>query len=122
MSLTEPIIVGDRKVYPVAAFNGRLRGYLRRVRNIWVEGEVSELRRNEAWATVFLTLCGEGESRLKVQMQRRRYDQLGFTLADGDRIQVRGDLDLYEARASWCSGQARSSAPAWEISWQRSSG
>jgi exodeoxyribonuclease VII large subunit len=98
MSLTEPVMVGDRKVYPVAAFNGRLRGYLRRVKRVWVEGEVSELRRNEAWATVFLTLCGEGDSRLKVQMQRRRYDQLDFTLADGDRIQVMGDLDLYEAK------------------------
>jgi exodeoxyribonuclease VII large subunit len=91
-------MVGDRKVYPVAAFNGRLRGYLRRVKQIWVEGEVSELRRNEAWATVFLTLRGEGDSCLRVQMQRRRYDQLGFTLADGDRIQVMGDVDLYEAK------------------------
>ena len=98
MSSFEPIVVGDRKVYPVAAFNGRLRGYLRRIKDVWVEGEVSELRRNEAWATVFLTLCGEGESRLKVQMQRRRYDQLGFALADGDRIQVRGELDLYPVR------------------------
>ena len=98
MSSFEPIVVGDRKVYPVAAFNGRLRGYLRRIRDVWVEGEVSELRRNEAWATVFLTLCGEGESRLKVQMQRRRYDQLGFALSDGDRIQVRGELDLYPGR------------------------
>lgn len=91
-------MVGDRKVYPVAAFNGRLRGYLRRVKQIWVEGEVSELRRNEAWATVFLTLRGEGDSCLRVQIQRRRYDQLGFILADGDRIQVMGDLDLYEAK------------------------
>jgi exodeoxyribonuclease VII large subunit len=98
MTLGDPVMVGDRKVYPVAAFNGRLREYLRRVKRIWVEGEVSELRRNEAWATVFLTLCGAGDSRLRVQMPRRRYDQLGFTLADGDRIQVMGDLDLYEAK------------------------
>ncbi len=98
MSSHEPIVVGDRTVYPVAAFNGRLRGYLRRVKSVWVEGEVSELRRNDAWATVFVTLCGDGESRLKVQMPRRRYDQLGFTLTDGDRVQMKGDVDLYEAR------------------------
>jgi exodeoxyribonuclease VII large subunit len=98
MSSFEPIAVGDSKVYPVAAFNGRLREYLRRIKDVWVEGEVRELRRNDAWATVFLTLCGEGESRLKVQLQRRRYDGLGFTISDGDRIQVRGELDLYAAR------------------------
>jgi exodeoxyribonuclease VII large subunit len=98
MSSFEPIVVGDRKVYPVAAFNGRLREYLRRIKDVWVEGEVRELRRNDAWATVFLTLCGEGESRLKVQLQRRRYDGLGFAISEGDRIQVRGELDLYAAR------------------------
>ena len=49
-----------RKVYPVAAFNRRLAGYLARVRDVWVEGEVSELRRNAAWATVFLTLKDPG--------------------------------------------------------------
>lgn len=96
--MSEPILVGDRKVYPVAAFNARLRGYLRRVRGVWVEGEVSGLRRNEAWATVFLTLKGADGSSLRVQVPRRRYDALELGLTDGEQVHVRGDVDLYEAR------------------------
>ena len=30
--------------------------HLGRLPNLWVEGEVTELRRNQAWAYVFLTL------------------------------------------------------------------
>lgn len=96
--MSEPILVGDRRVYPVAAFNARLRGYLRRVRRVWVEGEVSGLRRSEAWATVFLTLKGTDGSSLRVQMPRRRYDALDPGLADGELVRVQGDVDLYEAR------------------------
>lgn len=87
-----------RRVYTVAAFNTRLRGYLRRVQNVWVEGEVGELRRNEAWATVFLTLKDESGSTLPVQIPRARFDRLGLELGEGDRVQVQGSLDLWEAR------------------------
>jgi exodeoxyribonuclease VII large subunit len=95
-----PDTVGDaeRKVYPVAAFNGRLRDYLRRVRGVWVEGEVGELRRNEAWATVFFTLKDQSGASLRVQMQRSRFDRLGLELAEGEKLQVQGSLDLWEQR------------------------
>ena len=99
--MTSPDTVGDggRKVYPVAAFNGRLRDYLRRVRGVWVEGEVGELRRNEAWATVFFTLKDRtGGASLRVQMQRSRFDRLGLELVEGEKLQVQGALDLWEER------------------------
>ena len=54
----------ERTVYAVEEFNGRLRSYLQRVRAVWVEGEVSGLRRNDAWATVFLTLKGQSGASL----------------------------------------------------------
>ena len=88
-----------RKVYPVAAFNRRLAGYLARVRDVWVEGEVSELRRNAAWATVFLTLKDpESGACLPATMPRRSFDALAPALAEGERVQVMGRLQLYEAR------------------------
>jgi exodeoxyribonuclease VII large subunit len=92
------VAIEERRVYPVEEFNRRLRGYLRRVRGVWVEGEVSELRRTDAWATVFFTLKGAGGAALRVQMQRRRYDALDLGLADGERVHVRGDVDLWEQR------------------------
>jgi len=52
----ESIVYGDRKVYTVAAFNRGVAQWLTRLPTIWVEGEVTELRRQEAWQTVFFTL------------------------------------------------------------------
>jgi exodeoxyribonuclease VII large subunit len=89
----------ERKVYTVAAFNRRLAGYVGRVRDVWVEGEVSELRRNPAWATVFLTLKdAETGACLAATMQRRRFEGLVPPLVEGERVQVNGRLQLYEAR------------------------
>jgi len=88
-----------RKVYPVAAFNRRLAGYLARVRDVWVEGELSELRRNPAWATVFLTLKDPGSGAcLPATMPRSAFDALAPALAEGERVQAMGRLQLYEAR------------------------
>jgi len=88
-----------RKVYPVAAFNRRLAGYLARVRDVWVEGEVSELRRSDAWASVFLTLKDpQTGACLPATMARRGFDALNPVLTEGERVQAMGRLQLYEAR------------------------
>jgi len=89
----------ERRVYGVAEFNRRLAAYLARVRDVWVEGEISELRRNAAWATVFLTLKDARTGAcLAVTMARRRFDLIEPALAEGERVQVNGALQLYEAR------------------------
>lgn len=98
MSAHEPVMHGERRVYPVEAFNARLRGYVQRVRGVWVEGEVTSLRRNQAWATVFLTLKGGTGASLPVQMRRTRFDALETPPLDGTRVLVQGDVDLWEAR------------------------
>ncbi|HEX5585548.1 exodeoxyribonuclease VII large subunit, partial [Gaiella sp.] len=88
-----------RKVYSVSAFNKRLAGYVGRVRDVWVEGEVAELRRNPAWATVFVTLKdAKTGACLPTTMQRRRFDAIEPLLAEGERVQANGGLELYEAR------------------------
>ncbi len=89
----------ERKVYSVAEFNRRLGTYLGRVRDVWVEGEISELRRSPAWATVFLTLKDARTGAcLAATMPRRRFDQIEPALAEGERVQANGSLSLYEAR------------------------
>ncbi len=95
----EQLALGERRVYPVGAFNRRLAGYLARVRDVWVEGEVSELRRSPAWATVFLTLKDpETGASLPATMARRSFDALTPTPAEGERVQAMGRLQLYEVR------------------------
>ena len=89
----------ERKVYTVAAFNRRLASYVGRVHGVWVEGEVTDLRRNAGWANVFLTLKDrETGACLPVTMQRARVDGLRPALTEGERVQANGRLQLYEAR------------------------
>ena len=95
----EPEPAAERKVYSVSAFNRRLAGYVGRVRDVWVEGEVAELRRNPAWATVFLTLKDTRTGAcVSATMQRGRFDRIEPPLAEGERVQANGGLQLYEAR------------------------
>src|SRR5574338_1556719 len=94
-----PVGAAERKVYGVAEFNRRLAGYVGRVLDVWVEGEVAELRRNPAWATVFLTLKDARTGAcLPATMQRGRFDRIEPPLAEGERVQANGGLQLYEAR------------------------
>ena len=101
MAKIEPIVYGDRRVYPVAAFNHGLAGYIARLPTVWVEGEVTELRRADTWANVFLTLKdARSGACLPVTIPRARFDALELGLADGERVHVEGRPELFEARGS----------------------
>ena len=94
-----PIVYGDRKVYTVSSFNRGVARWLGRLPEIWVEGEVTELRRNEAWANVFLTLKDPRTgATLKVTIARTVYDRLELALDEGETVHVQGRAELYEAR------------------------
>jgi exodeoxyribonuclease VII large subunit len=95
----EPILYGDRKVYAVSAFNRGVASWLARLPTVWVEGEVTELRRQAGWQSVFFTLKDlENGSCLAVTMPRGGFDALRLELADGDRVHVYGRPELYGAR------------------------
>ena len=99
MAKIEPILYGERKVYTVSAFNRGIGRYLGRLPAVWVEGEVMELRRNDAWATVFLTLKDpRSGSTLKVTIARSTFDRLGLGLEEGESVHVAGRAELYELR------------------------
>jgi exodeoxyribonuclease VII large subunit len=94
-----PILYGDRKVYTVSAFNRGVSRFLSRLPVVWVEGEVTELRRNPAWATVFLTLKDPRTgATLKATIGRGTYDRLDLGLEEGETVHVQGRAELYEAR------------------------
>jgi exodeoxyribonuclease VII large subunit len=94
-----PLVYGDRKVYTVSSFNRGIARWLGRLPEIWVEGEVTELRRNDAWANVFMTLKDPRTgSTLKVTIARTVYDRLDLALDEGETVHVQGRAELYEAR------------------------
>lgn len=91
--------VEGRKVYSVRAFNRGVASWLGRLPTLWIEGEVTELRRQERWASVFFTLKDpEDGACLAVQMPRGQFDALDLGLADGERVHVFGRPELYEQR------------------------
>ena len=98
----EAIEYGDRKVYAVGAFNRGVAGWIQRLPTVWVEGEVTELRRQAAWQSVFFTLKDPAEGAcLGVAMPRGQFDALRLDLADGERVHVYGRPELWEARGDF---------------------
>ena len=95
----EPLLYGDRKVYTVSAFNRGVASWVARLPSIWVEGEVTEFRRQQGWQSVFFTLKDSTDGAcLSVSMPRGRFDGLRLDLADGMTVHVFGRPELYEAR------------------------
>src|SRR3954465_15957926 len=91
--------VEGRKVYSVGAFNSGVARYLNKLPTLWIEGEVTELRRQQRWASVFFTLKDpEDGACLPVQMPRGQFDALDLNLHEGERVHVFGRAELYEQR------------------------
>jgi exodeoxyribonuclease VII large subunit len=91
--------VDGRKVYSVRAFNKGVATWLNRLPTLWIEGEVTELRRQQRWASVFFTLKDpEDGACLPVQMPRGQFDALDLNLQEGERVHVFGRAELYEQR------------------------
>jgi exodeoxyribonuclease VII large subunit len=98
----EAIDYGDRRVYSVGAFNRGVASWLARLPTVWVEGEITELRRQARWASVFFTLKDPADGAcLAVSMPRGQFDGLRLDLKDGDRVHVYGRPELYEARGEF---------------------
>jgi exodeoxyribonuclease VII large subunit len=98
----EALPYDDRTVYSVAAFNRGVGQWLSRLPTVWVEGEITELRRHERWATVFFTLKDPADgSCVGVSMARGRFDALRLDLSDGERVHVFGRPELYEQRGEF---------------------
>ena len=102
MAKVEAIQYGDRKVYSVASFNQGVAEWLQRLPTVWVEGEVTELRRNTRWQSVFFTLKDPNDGAcLGVTIGRARFDALRLGLVDGERVHVFGRPELFEARGDF---------------------
>jgi len=96
----EHLLYGDRRVFTVSAFNRGVAMQLGKLPNLWIEGEVTELRRNPSWANVFLTLKDpRTAATLAVTIGRRTYDRLELDLDEGETVHVAGRAELFEQKA-----------------------
>jgi exodeoxyribonuclease VII large subunit len=98
----EASLYGDRKVFSVSAFNRGIATWLQRLPTVWVEGEVTELKRHQRWQSVFFTLKDPADGAcLGVSMPRGQFDGLRLELADGDHVHAYGRPELYAARGEF---------------------
>jgi len=98
----EATAYGDRKVFSVSAFNRGIATWLQRLPTVWVEGEVTELKRHQRWQSVFFTLKDPADGAcLAVSMPRGQFDGLRLGLADGDHVHAYGRPELYAARGEF---------------------
>jgi exodeoxyribonuclease VII large subunit len=98
----EPILYGDKKVFTVAGFNRGVAEWLARLPTLWIEGEVTELRRNGNWASVFFTLKDPDDGAcLPASIPRRTFDALKLDLGEGERIHVLGRPELFPAKGEF---------------------
>jgi exodeoxyribonuclease VII large subunit len=97
-----PLPYADRKVFTVSGFNRGVAQWLGKLPTVWVEGEVTELRRHDRWGSVFFTLKDpEDGACVPAAIGRAKFDALGLDLADGERVHVYGRPELFEQRGDF---------------------
>jgi exodeoxyribonuclease VII large subunit len=98
----EPLLYGEKKVYTVAGFNRGVAEWLTRLPTLWIEGEITELRRSDRWGSVFFTLKDPDDGAcLPASIPRRTFDALKLDLAEGERLHVLGRPELYAAKGEF---------------------
>ncbi|WP_191832188.1 MULTISPECIES: exodeoxyribonuclease VII large subunit [Pseudomonas] len=90
----------DREVLTVSQLNGRARVLLEDVfRNVWVEGEISNLAR-PASGHVYFTLKDSG-AQVRCALFRQNALRVRQALRDGLAVKVRGKVSLFEGRGDY---------------------
>jgi exodeoxyribonuclease VII large subunit len=102
VSTAAPLPDAERKVYRVANFNRGVARTLAKLQTVWVEGEVTELKRHERWASVFFTLKDPQDGAcVAATMARGRFDALRLDLEDGEQVHVYGRPELFEQKGEF---------------------
>ena len=90
----------ERSIYSVSELTRKIRNLLEyKIGEIWVEGEISNLRK-QASGHQYFTLK-DANSQLSCVLFRGNASKMALDLNDGQEIEVRGDLSVYEPRGNY---------------------
>jgi exodeoxyribonuclease VII large subunit len=88
--------------WPVRTVARKVAEWIGRLGEVWVEGQIAQLSRRGAAATVFLTLRDPAaDLSVPVTCARDVLDRPGLELTEGARVVVRARPDYYVARGSF---------------------
>jgi exodeoxyribonuclease VII large subunit len=97
LALTFEDVGAGRRIWPVHELVGRARELVEReFRDVWVEGEISNLR-PAASGHLYFTLK-DAEAQLPVVMFRRQAALMRFRAEDGLHVLARGQVSIYDQR------------------------
>lgn len=97
----KPASAAEPKVHTVAEITRRVRDLIERgVGEVWVEGEISNLRR-QASGHQYFTLKDASSQLTCVLFASAAAGLRGSKLADGQNVQVYGGVSVYEARGQY---------------------
>ncbi len=90
----------ERRILTVSELNALVRGILESsLQTIWVEGEISNVRRYPSGHTYFT--LKDASAQIAAVLFRGQGQGLRFRLEDGLKVLARGRVGLYEARGSY---------------------
>ena len=90
----------ERSIYSVSELTRKIRNLLEyKIGEIWVEGEISNLRK-QASGHQYFTLK-DAKSQLSCVLFRGNASRMALDLNDGQEVEVRGDLSVYEPRGNY---------------------
>ncbi len=97
----KPASAPEPKIHTVAEITRRVRDLIERgVGEVWVEGEISNLRR-QASGHQYFTLKDASSQLTCVLFASAAVGLRGMKLADGQNVQVYGNVTVYEARGQY---------------------
>ncbi|NYF77876.1 exodeoxyribonuclease VII large subunit [Granulicella arctica] len=92
-----PVMAAQRHVWSVRSLVSAIRQQVEKSHfSVWVEGEISNCR-PAASGHIYFTLK-DGEAQLPVVLFRRQAQLLSVRPKDGDAVEVRGRISIYESR------------------------
>jgi exodeoxyribonuclease VII large subunit len=86
---------------PVGKVSALIGGWIDRLGEVWVEGQISQLKRHPATRRVYLTLRDPAEEiSLSVICTLRAYDTVAEVVGEGSRVVVRAKPEWYAPRGT----------------------
>lgn len=87
--------------WPVRVVSQKISGWIARLGDVWVEGQVTQLARRPGTSTVFLTLRDPAaDISLPVTTHRQVFDDAQPAIVEGARVIVHAKPDFYPARGT----------------------
>lgn len=88
--------------WPIRELNSKVKGWIERLGQVWVEGQITQYKANNRWKFSYLTLRDtEAEASVQITCPTTLLTDPSNPITEGDRVVVYGKPSFYEGRGSF---------------------